>query len=324
MPFGISIWELLILLIVLLLVFGAKRLPEMGRSLGKGMREFKDSVTGVEDVDDDSDDDSDADTRRAPVRIARAADAPTGEAEARSRAGNRQLGSLSMLRRWLPRRLDHGEEATLVEHLDELRSRLIICARRDRADLRRHVRVPRADHGVADGAAPDDKRLVTLGVTEPFTTSVKVSLIAALALALPVLLWQAWAFLAPAVAAALRAVVLVFVVLATALFVCGVVVHVLRRAPARARLPDVVRRRALRHPDPRELLLHLRRDDAARRRARVPDADLHPRARAAPRADARTGCARTGGSRSCVLLVLRDPAADRRPGLARVRGRAAR
>ena len=38
MPFGISLPELLILLVVLLLVFGAKRLPEMGRSLGKGMR----------------------------------------------------------------------------------------------------------------------------------------------------------------------------------------------------------------------------------------------------------------------------------------------
>jgi len=49
MPFGISIWELMILLVVLLLIFGAKRLPEMGRSLGKGMREFKDSVTGVEE-----------------------------------------------------------------------------------------------------------------------------------------------------------------------------------------------------------------------------------------------------------------------------------
>jgi sec-independent protein translocase protein TatA len=47
-PFGIGIWELLILLIVLLLVFGAKRLPEMGRSLGKGMREFKEGVSGVE------------------------------------------------------------------------------------------------------------------------------------------------------------------------------------------------------------------------------------------------------------------------------------
>ena len=50
MPFGISVWELLILLLVLLLVFGAKRLPEMGRSLGKGMREFKDAVTGVEET----------------------------------------------------------------------------------------------------------------------------------------------------------------------------------------------------------------------------------------------------------------------------------
>ena len=50
MPFGISIWELLILLVVLLLIFGAKRLPEMGRSLGKGMREFKEGVTGVEEV----------------------------------------------------------------------------------------------------------------------------------------------------------------------------------------------------------------------------------------------------------------------------------
>jgi TatA/E family protein of Tat protein translocase len=50
MPFGISVWELLILLVVLLLVFGARRLPEMGRSLGKGMREFKDAVTGVEET----------------------------------------------------------------------------------------------------------------------------------------------------------------------------------------------------------------------------------------------------------------------------------
>ena len=53
MPFGIGIWELLILLLVLLLVFGPKRLPEMGRQLGRGMREFKDSVTGKDGPDDD-------------------------------------------------------------------------------------------------------------------------------------------------------------------------------------------------------------------------------------------------------------------------------
>ena len=44
-PFGLSFPELLIILVAVLLIFGAKRLPEMGRSLGKGMREFKDAVT---------------------------------------------------------------------------------------------------------------------------------------------------------------------------------------------------------------------------------------------------------------------------------------
>jgi sec-independent protein translocase protein TatA len=43
---NISFWEILLLLLVILLVFGPKRLPEMGRSLGRGMREFKDSVSG--------------------------------------------------------------------------------------------------------------------------------------------------------------------------------------------------------------------------------------------------------------------------------------
>ena len=46
MPGWIGPWELAILLIVVLLVFGPKRLPEMGRSLGRGMREFKNSISG--------------------------------------------------------------------------------------------------------------------------------------------------------------------------------------------------------------------------------------------------------------------------------------
>ena len=49
MPFGIGIWEVMILGVVVLLVFGPKRLPEMGRSLGKGMREFKDSIGSTKD-----------------------------------------------------------------------------------------------------------------------------------------------------------------------------------------------------------------------------------------------------------------------------------
>lgn len=49
MPFGVGPLEILILLLVALLVFGPKRLPEMGRSLGRGMREFKDSISGKDD-----------------------------------------------------------------------------------------------------------------------------------------------------------------------------------------------------------------------------------------------------------------------------------
>jgi sec-independent protein translocase protein TatC len=127
-----------------------------------------------------------------------------------------------MLRRWLPRRLDHGEEATLVEHLDELRSRLIIALF---AIIPIFIGTFAFHERIMDwliGPLPDDKKLVTLGVTEPFTTSVKVSLIAALAIALPIILWQAWAFLAPAVQPHFERVVLVLVVLASVLFVAGV------------------------------------------------------------------------------------------------------
>jgi len=52
MPGWVSPWELLILLAFVLLLFGPKRLPEMGRSLGKGMREFKDSISGKDDGED--------------------------------------------------------------------------------------------------------------------------------------------------------------------------------------------------------------------------------------------------------------------------------
>ena len=48
MPFGLGFGELLIILAVLLLVFGAKRLPELGGALGKGIREFKSSVRDIE------------------------------------------------------------------------------------------------------------------------------------------------------------------------------------------------------------------------------------------------------------------------------------
>jgi sec-independent protein translocase protein TatA len=46
MPFNVGPMELIIILAIALIVVGPKKLPEVGRSIGKGMREFKDSVSG--------------------------------------------------------------------------------------------------------------------------------------------------------------------------------------------------------------------------------------------------------------------------------------
>jgi sec-independent protein translocase protein TatA len=55
LPFtgGIGPLELVIVLVIVLLIFGPKRLPGLGRSLGSGMREFKDSITGGRGGDDE-------------------------------------------------------------------------------------------------------------------------------------------------------------------------------------------------------------------------------------------------------------------------------
>jgi sec-independent protein translocase protein TatA len=74
---NISIWEILLLLLVLLLVFGPKRLPEMGRSLGRGMREFKDSITGK---GKDEDEDEHEEAEQAALAAATAAPAAAAAA----------------------------------------------------------------------------------------------------------------------------------------------------------------------------------------------------------------------------------------------------
>jgi sec-independent protein translocase protein TatC len=123
--------------------------------------------------------------------------------------------------RRLPRRLSYGEEATLVEHLEELRSRLIVCL------LALGAAFPIAFYFHETliewlmRPLPDDRRLITIGVAEPFTTSVKISLLASLAVAFPVLVWQTWSFLAPAMQVGRQRIVTRFVALATILFLGG-------------------------------------------------------------------------------------------------------
>ena len=68
---GIGVPELLIVLVIALIVLGPKKLPEVGRSLGNGMREFKDSISGMSLKDDDDEDErslrADSTTATRPV-----------------------------------------------------------------------------------------------------------------------------------------------------------------------------------------------------------------------------------------------------------------
>ncbi len=104
-----------------------------------------------------------------------------------------------MPRPGLPRRLRHGEEATLVEHLGELRARLVISLVAVGAALI----FTYAFHGHLlnwlNQPLPEQfRKPVTLSPAEPFTTSILISFWAAVLVALPIVLWQLWAFLAPA------------------------------------------------------------------------------------------------------------------------------
>jgi len=66
--------ELIIVLVIVLLIFGPKRLPGLGKQLGSGMREFKDSISG-KDRDDDDDEDRPAQRREVETALGR----PEGE-----------------------------------------------------------------------------------------------------------------------------------------------------------------------------------------------------------------------------------------------------
>lgn len=73
--------ELGIVLLIVLLVFGPKKLPGLGKQLGSGMREFKDSLTGSSKDDDHDDDERPAlkratSTEAAPVKVTSSSDTP--------------------------------------------------------------------------------------------------------------------------------------------------------------------------------------------------------------------------------------------------------
>jgi sec-independent protein translocase protein TatC len=123
----------------------------------------------------------------------------------------------------LPTRLAHGQHAELVDHLGELRARIVVSLVAVSVGFTvAYVFHTRLLEWLNGALPPGHRRPVTLGVAEPFLTSLKVSLVAGLALALPVVLWQLWSFLAPAVEQHAQRAVAGFVAFASLLFAAGV------------------------------------------------------------------------------------------------------
>ena len=119
--------------------------------------------------------------------------------------------------------VSHEDRLTLVEHLDELRTRLIVCIAVLGVALalcfwQNHLLLE-----IASGPLPDNhKQLITFGITEPFTTTLTVSAYGAVVLALPVVLYQLYAYVLPAFSASERRVVLPILLLFPLLFLAGI------------------------------------------------------------------------------------------------------
>jgi sec-independent protein translocase protein TatC len=126
----------------------------------------------------------------------------------------------------MPRRVrpvSHEDQLTLVEHLDELRSRLIVCILVFGVALalcfwQNNLLLEIASHPLPE----HHKRLITFGVTEPFTTTLTVSAYAAIILSLPIWLWQLYAYVLPAFSPGERRVVLPILLMFPLLFLAGV------------------------------------------------------------------------------------------------------
>jgi sec-independent protein translocase protein TatC len=133
----------------------------------------------------------------------------------------------------LPRRLSHGEEATLVEHLGELRSRIAISL----GALAVGFVAAYVIHGdlirwLERELPPDHRKLLTLSPAEPFLTSMWISLYAGFLLVLPVIIYQLWAFFAPAFSQQTQRTVVALAAFAAFLAACGLAFGYIVALPA--------------------------------------------------------------------------------------------
>lgn len=118
--------------------------------------------------------------------------------------------------------VSHEDRLTVVEHLDELRGRLFVCIGVFVAALAVCFWQNQVLLEVASGPLPDDHdKLITFGVTEPFTTTITVAVYGALVLCLPLFLHQLYAYVLPAFSSAEKRVILPLLLLFPFLFVAG-------------------------------------------------------------------------------------------------------
>jgi sec-independent protein translocase protein TatC len=120
------------------------------------------------------------------------------------------------------RPVDFEDRLTLVEHLDELRTRIIISIAAFAGAFALCFWQNDLLLDIANAPLPDDREPITFGVAEPFTTTVTITAYAALVISLPVILYQVYAFVLPALTSRERRVVVPFLVLVPVLFVAGV------------------------------------------------------------------------------------------------------
>ena len=112
---------------------------------------------------------------------------------------------------------------TLVEHLDELRTRIVVSISAFGAAFALCFWQNSRLLDIANAPLPGDRTPITLGVAEPFTTTVTITLYAAIVISLPVILYQAYAYLLPALNDRERRGIVPFVVMVPVLFCAGVV-----------------------------------------------------------------------------------------------------
>jgi sec-independent protein translocase protein TatC len=121
-----------------------------------------------------------------------------------------------------PRRLGHGEEATLVEHLEELRQRLFVCIGAVLVGfVVAYIFHQRLIHYLELELPKGHRHLTTLTIGEPFMTSLWLSFYAGFLVAIPVILWQIWAFFLPAFDAAHERMLRILVFVSGVLLLIG-------------------------------------------------------------------------------------------------------